>query len=114
LFTKDQRIISDPRKKGNMISKHGSWQDLINAIHHEFSSILLFFSLIVFGGTEVPLFKFSSAASQRTAHKEMPSQMAAHQRAAVHCRLGRLLDLNPGLQFHNLVLLPMSHHCSHQ
>jgi hypothetical protein len=28
--------------------------------------------------------------------------------------LGRLLDLNPGLQYHNLVSLPMSHHCSHQ
>jgi hypothetical protein len=31
---------------------------------------------------------------------------------AVHCRLGRLLDSNSGLQFHNLVLLPMSYHCS--
>ncbi len=31
---------------------------------------------------------------------------------AIHCRLGRLLDLNPGLQYHNLVSLPMSHHCS--
>ncbi len=26
--------------------------------------------------------------------------------------LGRLLDSNPGLLFHNLVLLPMRHHCS--
>ncbi len=31
---------------------------------------------------------------------------------AVLCRLGRLLDSNPGLQLHNLVSLPMSHHCS--
>ncbi len=31
---------------------------------------------------------------------------------AVHCRLGRLVDSNPGLQFHNLVSLRMSHHCS--
>ncbi len=31
---------------------------------------------------------------------------------AVHCRLGRLLDSNPGLQFYNLVSLPMSQHCS--
>jgi hypothetical protein len=38
--------------------------------------------------------------------------MAAHIRTAVHCRLGRLLDSNPGLQFYNLVSLPMSHHCS--
>ncbi len=30
----------------------------------------------------------------------------------VHCRLGRLLDSNPGLPFHYLVSLPMSHHCS--
>ncbi len=30
----------------------------------------------------------------------------------VHCRLGRLLDSNPGLQFYNLMSLPMSHHCS--
>jgi hypothetical protein len=33
---------------------------------------------------------------------------------AVLCRLGRLLDSNPGLQLHNLVSLPMSHHCSHE
>jgi hypothetical protein len=39
--------------------------------------------------------------------------MAALLRTAVHCRLGRLLDSNPGLQFYNLVSLPMSHHCSH-
>ncbi len=55
---------------------------------------------------------FSSAAPQRTAYSEVPSQMAAHLRTAVHCRLGRLLDLNPGLEFCNLVSLPMSHHCS--
>jgi hypothetical protein len=34
------------------------------------------------------------------------------QGLAIHCRLGRLLDSNPGLQYHNLVSLPMSHHCS--
>jgi hypothetical protein len=33
------------------------------------------------------------------------------QGLAVHCRLGRLPDLNPGLQAYSLVLLPMSHHC---
>ncbi len=31
---------------------------------------------------------------------------------AVLCRLGRLLDSNPGLQLHNLMSLSMSHHCS--
>jgi hypothetical protein len=55
------------------------------------------------------LFIFSSAAPQRTAYTEVPSQMAAHLRTAVHCRLGRLLDSNPGLQFYDLVSLPMSH-----
>ncbi len=54
----------------------------------------------------------SSAAPQRTAYSKVPSQMAAHLRTAVHRRLGRLLDSNPGLQFYNLVSLPMSHHCS--
>ncbi len=34
------------------------------------------------------------------------------QPSAVRCRLGRLLDSNPGLQLHNLVSLPMSHHWS--
>ncbi len=29
---------------------------------------------------------------------------------AVHCRLGKLLDSNPGLQFYNLASPPMSHH----
>jgi hypothetical protein len=37
------------------------------------------------------LFIFSSAATQRTAYSKVPSQMA------VHHRLGRLLDSNPGL-----------------
>ncbi len=31
---------------------------------------------------------------------------------AVLCRLGRLLDSNPGLQVYSLVSLQMSHHCS--
>ncbi len=39
------------------------------------------FSLFVFGGTEVPfVLIFSSAAAQRTAYSEVPSQMAAHLR----------------------------------
>ncbi len=58
------------------------------------------------------LFKFSSVAPQRTAYSKVSSQMEAHLRTAVHCRLRRLLDSNPGLQFYNLVSLPMSHHCS--
>jgi hypothetical protein len=36
----------------------------------------VFFSLIVFGGTDVPIvFIFSSAAPQRTAYRQVPSQM---------------------------------------
>jgi hypothetical protein len=41
----------------------------------------IFLSLIVFGGPEAPfLYLFSSAAPQRTAYMEVPSQMAAHPR----------------------------------
>jgi hypothetical protein len=71
-----------------------------------------FFSFIVFGGTEVPIVYIFLCRRQRTAYSEVPSQMAAHLRTAVHCRLGRLLDSNSGLQLYNLVSLPMSHHCS--
>jgi hypothetical protein len=41
-----------------------------------------FFTLIVLGGSEVPIvfFIFSSAAPQRKAYREVPSQMAAHLR----------------------------------
>ncbi len=58
-----------------------------------------------------PLF-VSSATPQRTAYSEIPSQMAAHVRFAVHCRLGRRPDSNPGLQVYSLALLPISHYCS--
>ncbi len=107
------------------------------------------------------LFTFSSVPPQRTAYREVPSQMAAYScmamitcihtlvwpcshasiflfghahmhpyscmamltcihtlvwpfSLAVHCRLGRLPDSNSGLQFHNLVSLPISYHCSLQ
>jgi hypothetical protein len=33
---------------------------------------------------------------------------------AVHCRLGRLPDLNPRLQVYSLESLPRSHHCSQE
>jgi hypothetical protein len=39
------------------------------------------FFFFFFGGTEVPIILyFSSAALQRTAYSEVPSQMAAHLR----------------------------------
>jgi hypothetical protein len=43
--------------------------------------MIIFFSLIDFGGTEVSIvFTFSSAAPQRTAYREVSSQMAAYLR----------------------------------
>jgi hypothetical protein len=56
-----------------------------------------FFSLIVFGGTEVPIvyiFPLPPIRGQPTA--KCHSQMATHLMTAVHCGLGRLLDSNPG------------------
>jgi hypothetical protein len=52
--------------------------------------IYRFFSLIVFGGTEVLIVYILLCC---------PSEDSL----AVHCRQGRLLVSNPGLQFHNLV-----------
>ncbi len=73
----------------------------------------LFFFLIVFGGTEVPIilhFPLPPLRGQPTVKCHPRWQPISG--LAVHCRLGRLLDSNPGLQFYNLVSLPMSHHCS--
>jgi hypothetical protein len=56
-----------------------------------------FFSLTVFGGTEVPIVHIFLCRPQRTAYSKVPSQMAAHLRTAVDYRLGRLLGSNPGL-----------------
>jgi hypothetical protein len=73
----------------------------------------LFFS-IVFAGTEVsPYWLYSPLPPLRgqptgKCHPRWQPILGL----AVHCRLGRVLDLNPGLQFRNLVSLPMSHHCS--
>jgi hypothetical protein len=39
-----------------------------------------FFSLFVFGGTEIPIVYTLLCAPQRTVYKEIPSQMAAHPR----------------------------------
>jgi hypothetical protein len=55
--------------------------NLIKSTALKFIFYLIFFSLIVFGGTELPIIlHFSSAAPQRTAYSEVPSQMAAHLR----------------------------------
>jgi hypothetical protein len=40
-------------------------------------NVYSFFSLIVFNGTEVPFFLFSSDAPQRTAYSKVLSEMAA-------------------------------------
>jgi hypothetical protein len=74
---------------------------------------IFFFFLIVFGGTEVPIilhFPLLPLRGQPTVKCHPRWQPISG--LAVHCRLGRLLDSNPGLQFYNLVSLPMSHHCS--
>jgi hypothetical protein len=56
-----------------------------------------FYLIVFFVEHKNQLFIFSSASHQSIAFKEMPSQMAAHLRKAVHCRLGSLLDSNSGL-----------------
>jgi hypothetical protein len=71
---------------------------------------LSFFSLMVFGETEVPIISIFLCRPSEDSLSEVPSQMAAHLRTG--SRLGRLVDSNPGLPFYNLVSLPMSHHCS--
>ncbi len=74
----------------------------------------IFFFLIVFSGTEVPFIYILLCRPS----EDSPPTAKCHPRwqpisgLAVHCRLGRLLDVNPEPQFHNLVSLPMSHHCS--
>ncbi len=76
-------------------------------------TIIIFFSLIVYGGTEVPIivhFPLPPLRGQPTVKCHPRWQLISG--LAVHCRLGRLLDSNPGLQFYNLVSLPMSHYCS--
>jgi hypothetical protein len=70
-----------------------------------------FFSWIVFGGTEVPivyilLYRPSEDSPQGSAIPDgSPSK---DWQSTVGWEL---LDSNPGLQLHNLVSLPMSHHC---
>ncbi len=72
----------------------------------------IYFSLNCFWWTRGPfLYLFSSAAPQRAAYSEVPSQMAAHPRIGVHCRPGRFPDSNRGLQVYSLLSLPMSYHC---
>ncbi len=52
------------------------------------------------------MFLFYSAAPQRTATAKCYTGWQPIQGLAVHCRLGTLLVLNPGLRFHNLVSAP--------
>jgi hypothetical protein len=77
------------------------------------SEVNIFFFLIVFGGTEVLIilhFPLPPLRGQPTVKCHPRWQPISG--LAVHCRLVRLLDSNPGLEFYNLVSLPMSHHCS--
>ncbi len=54
-----------------------------------------------------PLSPIRGQPTEKCHHRWQPIQGRTF-----HFRLGRLLDLNPWPQFHNLVLPPMSHHCS--
>jgi hypothetical protein len=72
-------------------------------------STLTFFPLIVFGGTEVPIvYILLCRPSEDSLEGSAIPDGIPSKGLAVHCRLGRLLDSNPGLQFHNLVALPIS------
>ncbi len=79
-----------------------------------FFNILLFFSLIVFGGPQAPFFCIYSPLPPLRGQPmlEYHPRWQPIQGLAVHCRLERLLDSNPGLQVYSLVSLPMSPHCS--
>ncbi len=56
----------------------------------------IFYSLIVFGGTEVSnVFIFSSAAPQRTAYREVISQMAAKLRTGSPLKTGEIAGFEP-------------------
>jgi hypothetical protein len=104
-------LIVCPALYQNPLKQLSPW----GKIHCHTCSKFFFFFLIVFGGTEVPIifnFPLPPLRGQPTVKSHPRWQPISG--LAVHCRLGRLLDSNPGLQFYNLVSLPMSHHCSQQ
>ncbi len=83
---------------------------LISSVVH---LLYCFFSLVVFVGPEVPFYIYSPLPPLRGQPTvEYHPGWQPIQGLAVHCRLGRLPDLNLGLQVYSLVSLPMSHHCS--
>jgi hypothetical protein len=57
------------------------------------------------------MYLFSSAPLRQPTVEYHPTWQPI-QGLAVHGRLGRLPDLNPGLQVYCLLSLPMSRHCS--
>ncbi len=72
-----------------------------------------FFFPNCFWWTEAPFCIYSPLPPLRgQATVEYHPRWQPIQGLAVHCRLGRLPDSNPGLQVYSLVSLPMSHHCS--
>ncbi len=72
--------------------------------------LFIIFSLIVFGGlrTLFVLILLCHPSEDSLQWSTIP----AHLGLAVHCRLGKLPDLNQGLQVNSLVSIPMSHHYS--
>ncbi len=66
-------------------------------------SPLLFFSLYVFGETKVHFRNFLHCCpSQRSAHSQVPSQVAPHQEIGSQLWAGEMPDSNPGLQDNSL------------
>jgi hypothetical protein len=60
------------------------------------------------------LYLVSSAAPRGQPTVKYHPRWQPIQGLAVHYRLGRLRDSNPGLQVYSLVSLPKSHYCSHR
>ncbi len=90
-----------------------TWSPLVAyQLHFCKTAGITFLSLIVFGGTEVPivyilLCRPSEDSLQRSA---LPDSSPSKDWQSTKGQ-GGMLDLSPGLQFHILVSLPMSHHC---
>ncbi len=92
----------------------------------EYSEVNFFFLHCFWWNRSPYYFTFSSAAPQRTAYSEVPSQMAAHLRTGSPLQAGEIAGFEPRtavlqsgvatneppLLRYEPPLLPMSHHCS--
>ncbi len=87
--------------------------------HVHYTHVHWFFSLIFFGGTEVPIVFIFSGGPSEGSLQEVPSQMAAHLRTGNALYAGEIAGPEPrtavsqsGVATNEPPLLPMSHHCS--